>query len=203
MSPIRSISDLDLTGSYTYADYLTWQFGEIVELIRGKIMRRMSGPLDVHQLIAYNLSGLLHAQLKRKQCQVRPAPYDVRLTTKGAHVADDVITTVVQPDLSIICDRSKIDRRGCNGAPDWIIEVLSPGTAARDWKVKFDLYEESGVLEYWIVAPGEQAISAFVLENGKYRLAGEFAEPGPVSCATLPGLTLEWAEIFDDGTGGA
>ncbi len=160
----------------------------------------MSGPLDVHQLISGNLHVLLGAYLRRKPCQVRAAPYDVRLTTKGPNAADEAITTVVQPDLSIICDRTKIDRRGCNGAPDWIIEVLSPGTIARDWKDKFALYEENGVL--WIVAPGEQAISAFVLENERYRLVGEYAEPGPVPCATLPGLVLEWADVFDDGTGG-
>jgi Uma2 family endonuclease len=201
MIPIRSISDLNLNGSYTYADYLTWQFGELVELIRGKITRRMSGTLDVHQLISGNLHGILYAYLRRQPCQVRAAPYDVRLTTKGPNAADDAITTVVQPDLSIICDRSKIDERGCKGAPDWIIEIVSPGTAARDWKAKFDLYEENGVNEYWIISPKDRFVSVFVRNqaSGLYESVGDFAAPGAVPCATLPGLLIEWADIFDDG----
>ena len=199
MPPIKHFSDLDLNGSYTYADYLTWQFTEWVELIRGKVAK-MSAPLDVHQQVATNLTGLLYAYLRRRPCRLRAAPYDVRLTSRGPNATDDVVRTVVQPDLCVICDRSKIDMRGCNGAPDWIIEILSPGTASRDWKAKFDLYEENGVGEYWIVAPGEQNISVFVLDaaTGRYQTIGDYAAPGPVPSATLSELIIDWTDIFED-----
>lgn len=125
------------------------------------------------------------------------APFDVRLTTGGAN-GNQQIQTVVQPDICVICDRTKLDDRGCLGAPDWIIEIVSPGNTARDTKTKFDLYEESGVREYWIVYPGLKTITAYVLDNGEYKLMGEYIEPGVLPVATLPGLTLEWAEIFTE-----
>ena len=145
-TPITSISQLDPNGTYTYADYLTWQFTELVELLRGKIMRRMSAPTDRHQALVGSLFLEIGSHLRRSPCQVRVAPYDVRLPKRGS-TADEAIYTVVQPDVCVICDPSKIEPRGCLGAPDLIIEVASPRTAARDWKDKFDLYEEAGVGE--------------------------------------------------------
>jgi Uma2 family endonuclease len=196
-TPITSISQLDPDGTYTYADYLTWQFSELVELLRGKIMRRMGAPTDRHQAIVGDLFGAIHSHLRRQRCQVRVAPYDVRLPKRGS-LADDAIYTVVQPDLCVICDPSKIEPRGCLGAPDLIIEVASPRTAARDWKDKFDLYEEAGVGEYWIVLPQDNDISVFVLDEvtARYRLVGEYASAGPIPCRTLPDLDLDWADIF-------
>ena len=199
--PITSISQLDLNGTYTYADYLSWKFEELVELWRGKIMRRMSSPTDLHQAVVGDFFAFIHTYLRRQPCQVRTAPYDVRLPQRGT-TADQAIYTVVQPDICVICDPGKIELRGCLGAPDLIIEVLSPGTAARDWKGKFDLYEEAGVREYWIVAPLEQDISVFVrdTDTGRYQLASEHGSPGPVPCATLPGLGLDWGDIFTELT---
>jgi Uma2 family endonuclease len=196
-TPITSLSQLDPNGTYSYADYLTWQFTELVELLRGKIMRRMSAPTDRHQAIVGDLFGAIHSHLRRNRCQVRVAPYDVRLPKRGSF-ADDAIYTVVQPDLCVICDPSKIEPRGCLGAPDLIIEVASPRTAARDWKDKFDLYEEAGVGEYWIVLPQDNDISVFVLDEitARYRLVDEYASPGPIPCRTLPELNLDWADIF-------
>jgi Uma2 family endonuclease len=95
------------------------------------------------------------------------APFDVRLTTADAN-GDAQIRTVVQPDICVVCDQTKLDDQGCVGAPDWIIEIVSPGNTARDTKTKFDLYEENGVQEYWIVYPGHKTVSAFVLEDGQY-----------------------------------
>lgn len=198
-TPVRSLADLDPNGTYTCADYLTWQLTEWVELIRGKIVRRMSpAPTDQHQAAVGEMHGLLHQYLQRNRYKVRIAPYDVRLTTKGPNAADAATDTVVQPDLCVICDLTKIDQRGCKGAPDWIIEVLSPGTITRDTRDKFDLYEENGVGEYWIVAPGEQSIAVLVRDagTGRYVLQGEYSEPGPVPCHTLPELVVEWANVF-------
>ena len=203
--PVTALSQLDPNGSYTYADYLTWQFTELVELVRGKPLRRMSGPTDAHQVVVGGLHAALFNHLRRQPGQVRIAPYDVRLVKRGTppHPADAAIRTVVQPDVCVICDPTQIEKRGCLGAPDLIIEVTSPGTATRDWKDKFDLYEENGVAEYWIVSPSDASLSVFVLDEAtaRYRLVGEYAGPGPVPCATLPALGLEWADVFPEAEG--
>ncbi|AMR27975.1 restriction endonuclease [Hymenobacter psoromatis] len=195
MEPITQFSQLDLSKSYTYADYLTWKFDEFVELIKGRLMQPMAGPSRLHQVYALNMAANIRQFLKGKKCQVYIAPFDVRLTTGGVN-GDQQITTVVQPDICVVCDLTKLDDRGCLGAPDWIIEIVSPGNTARDTKTKFDLYEESGVREYWMVYPGMKTITAYVLDNDQYKLAGEYIEPGLISVATVPGLALEWTEIF-------
>jgi len=197
--PITSLAQLDPNGTYSYADYLTWQFDELVELLRGKVVRRISAPAEPHQKTVGELAFAFGNYLRRQTCRVRVGPYDVRLPQRGT-TADQAIYTVVQPDVCVICDPAKIERRGCLGAPDLIIKVLSPGTAARDWQDKFDLYQESGVGEYWIVAPLEQDITVFVLDEAtaRYHRVGEYAQPGPVPCATLPGLALDWADIFTE-----
>ena len=200
--PITDLAQLDPNGSYTYADYLTWQFTELVELMRGKIMRRMSAPTDLHQDTVGELLFHFRAHLRRQRCQIRVAPYDVRLV-QGGPTADTAIHTVVQPDLCVICDPAKREPRGCLGPPDLVVEVLSPGTNTRDWKAKYDLYEENGVTEYWIAEPLARNLSVFVLDaaTARYRLMGEYAGPGPVPCHTLPGLGLDWADVFPDAEG--
>ncbi len=198
MEPVTQLSQLDPNGSYTYADYLTWKFDEFVELIKGKVLRPMSVPTSRHQQYSTNLVIEIGRFLKGKPCRVYAAPFDVRLITGGAN-GDQQIKTVVQPDICVVCDLSKIDARGCVGAPDWIIEILSPGNAGHDTKTKFDLYEESSVREYWIVYPGIRSVVVYVLDAaGQYQLAAEYAAPGPMPVATLPGLAVEWADVFDD-----
>lgn len=196
---ITSLDQLDPNGTYSYADYMGWEFEEVVELHNGRIMRRPGSPTDRHQAVLGELGSLLHEPAKRQKGRVRLGPYDVRLPKYGS-MADEAIHTVVQPDLCVICDPTKIEPRGCLGAPDLIIEVVSPRTAARDWKDKFDLYEEAGVGEYWIVLPQENDISVFVLDEttARYHLVGEYAGPGPIPCHTLPGLDLDWTDIFAD-----
>ncbi|MGI4867013.1 MAG: Uma2 family endonuclease [Janthinobacterium lividum] len=197
MTPITQFSQLDLTKTYTYADYLTWKFDEFVELIKGKVMRPMAGPSRLHQQLSNRLELPIALFLRNGSCEMYHAPFDVRLITIGAN-GNQQITTVVQPDIFVVCDLGKLDDRGCLGAPDWIIEIVSPGNTARDTKTKFDLYEENGVREYWIVYPGLKTITAYVLEGQEYRLAGEYAEPGLVPVATLPGLMVEWLDIFSE-----
>ena len=196
MEPVTSLSQLDPNGSYTYADYLTWKFDEFVELIQGKLLRPMSGPSTQHQELSQRLEYVILTFLRTNSCKMFHAPYDVRLTRSTGN-GDAQVQTVVQPDICVVCDLGKIDRRGCLGAPDWIIEILSPGNLAHDTRTKFDLYEESGVREYWIVAPGLQSVTAYVLDAaGRYQVAAEYAAPGPMPVATLPGLAVEWAEVF-------
>ena len=195
MAVITDISQLDLSKTYTYADYLSWKFTDLVELVRGRVMRKMSGPVRAHQRCSMNFSRLIDTFLLGKTCQIFAAPFDVRLLRSTGN-GDAQVRTVVQPDLCIICDPAKIDRRGCIGAPDWIIEIVSPGTATHDTKIKYDLYAENGVGEYWIVYPGEQNIAVFVLQDGEYQTVGEYYEPGLIPSHTLPALQLEWADVF-------
>ncbi len=161
--------DLDLTKEYSYADYLKWTFQETVELIKGRVFK-MAAPLSNHQKTSGNLFRVFVNYLYKKPCNVYSAPFDVRLP-KPLHLrkSDKDITTVVQPDICIICDTSKIDRRGCVGAPDLIVEILSKGTESKDVKDKFELYEESGVLEYWIASIEDETVLVYRLKDGQYQ----------------------------------
>lgn len=198
MAPITDISQLDLGQSYSYADYLNWRFTEYVELIKGKILRKMSAPTLEHQQIATNLTIEIGRCLRRKPCRIYAAPFDVRLLRSTGN-GDAQIKTVAQPDLSVICDLGKIDKRGCLGAPDWILEIMSPSSLVLDTRTKFDLYAENGVREYWIVFPGEQAITAYTFTaDGQYEPTGTYAEPGPMPSSCLPELAIEWAGIFEE-----
>lgn len=195
---ITDISQLDPNAQYTYADYVSWKFSEYVELIRGRLLRKMSAPTSVHQQISSNLHRDIAGFLKRKPYRMFAAPFDVRLLRSTGN-GDAQIRTVVQPDLCVVRDPAKIDRRGCLGAPDWIIEIVSPSSLVLDTRTKFDLYAENGVREYWIVFPGEQAITAYALDaEGQYILSGTYAEPGPMPSFILPELAIEWADIFEE-----
>ncbi len=191
---ITDINELDPNGTYTYADYLTWRFEEYVELFRGKIRRMSPAPKRLHQRIAGRIFSEIESFLRRKPCEVYISPFDVRMPKPGLN---DVYT-VVQPDVCIVCDKNKLDEAGCNGAPDTIIEVLSKGNIDRDIKEKFVLYEESGVPEYWIVSPGEKTVTCYRLQEGKYKLSGEYGDPGAIPVASLPGYKMQWDDIFED-----
>ena len=139
--PITRFEDLDLSRRYTYADYLTWEFKERVELFRGWVSRMIPAPNTYHQQISGHLSGWMFNTLKTKQSKWFAAPFDVRLSnTVGGE-------TVVQPDLCVVCDSAKITDQECVGPPDWIIEIVSPGNGSRDLETKYALYEEAGVKE--------------------------------------------------------
>jgi Uma2 family endonuclease len=191
------INELDLSKRYTYADYLTWGFKERVELIRGWIIKMSPAPIDQHQRITTALSSEIYQYFKKKRCQVRAAPYDVRLLDSKKSTDDDQIYTVVQPDISVICDAAKIDRRGCIGAPDWIIEILSPGNTKTEMQDKYNLYEENGVKEYWIVQPEYAAIQQFVLNDGsKFQLEKMVSGNAILASSCFPELKIELEGIF-------
>ena len=188
---------LDLNKRYTYADYLTWLDDVRRELIEGFI-KFLPAPRSVHAKVGYNISWHLGAIIKKHKgkCEVYPAPFDVRLPKNG-ETADDKIYTVVQPDISVICDLSKIDRRGCCGAPDMIVEVLSPSTTKRDMNEKFILYENSGVKEYWVVHPKDRCINVFLLqENGKYNDGALYDWEGKVPVHIFDDYHIDLEDIF-------
>lgn len=193
---ITNINQLDLKGSYTYADYLLWQFKERVELIKGKVFRMSPAPSRNHQDISMNLTIELITVFKKQSCKFYAAPFDVRLINFKESTSDNQITTVVQPDLCIICDMKKLDKKGCIGAPDLIIEILSPGNSKKEMDIKYDLYEENGVREYWIVNPTVQTISIFVLQNDKYIGIKPLINDSKLQSPTFPDLKFAVKKIF-------
>ena len=193
---ITNIKQLDLKGSYTYADYLLWHFKERVELIKGKIFKMSPAPNSFHQDISGNLFFELRNFVNKGSCKLYAAPFDVRLINYKESTADNQILTVVQPDLCVICDRTKIDEKGCIGAPDLIIEILSPGNSKKEMDIKYDLYEENGVLEYWIVNPSEQTIAIYLLENQRYIGIKPLIFDSKLQSPTFPNLKFAVKKIF-------
>jgi Uma2 family endonuclease len=179
---------------YRYADYRAWPEGERWELIDG-IAWAMTAPSRLHQRFVSRLNTQIDTYLvsKQSECQVYPAPFDVRLPR--GNEADDDIDTSVEPDISVICTLSKLDPRGCRGAPDWIIEVLSPSTALRDQRIKRDLYQKHGVREYWLVHPTDRIVMIYVLERGMYGLPRIFGMEEPTASSIFPGLNIDWSGI--------
>ncbi|HVX51467.1 MAG TPA: Uma2 family endonuclease [Chitinophagaceae bacterium] len=171
---ITSLDQLDLTKEYTYADYLTWQFNDRVELIKGKIFKMSPAPLRSHQHISFALALQIGKHIENKTCEAYTAPFDVRLVNKRKSTPDNHVTSVVQPDICVICDKTKLDEKGCIGAPDWIIEILSPGNNKKEMKDKFDLYEENGVKEYWVVYPEYIQVQVFDLVDDRFSLRGTY-----------------------------
>jgi Uma2 family endonuclease len=186
------LEEPDLTGLYSYADYLKWTFDGMVELINGKVFKMAPAPSTGHQMIAVELLYTIKHFLKAKPCTVFVAPFDVRLSK---FKEDKLIDSVVQPDICIICDSAKIDEKGCIGAPDMIVEILSPSTASRDLELKYKLYEENAVKEYWIVQPNDQTVSVFDLIEGKFVLRGIYHRHKIVNLKTI-NLDVDLNEIF-------
>jgi len=194
---ITNLKQLDLKGSYTYADYLLWQFKDRVELIKGKIFKMSPAPSSYHQDISWILSREIDKFFRKTKCKMYAAPFDVRLINFKETTADNKIVSVVQPDLCVICDRNKIDERGCIGAPDLIIEILSSGNSKKEMDIKYDLYEENGVLEYWIVNPSEKTISIFILQNDKYIGIKPLIYDSKLVSPTFPNLKFAVKKIFE------
>jgi Uma2 family endonuclease len=187
---------LDTNKRYTYADYLTWLDGKRRELIDGVIRTMSPAPKIQHQRASGNLLGELRNLIKKGKgkCEIFHAPFDVRLPKNGER-EDNLIYTVVQPDICIVCDPSKLDERGCLGAPDFIAEIQSPSTAKYDLNEKFNLYEAVGVREYWVVFSGE-AIQVFLLQpDGKYD-EGTLYETGKVPVYVFDGIEIDLNDIL-------
>ncbi|AWW31749.1 Uma2 family endonuclease [Echinicola strongylocentroti] len=182
-------------GHYSYADYLTWQMDEMVELIKGKVFKKAAAaPRRIHQKVAVELTKRWAVFLEGKVCEVYSAPFDVRLPQQSK--ADKDITTVVQPDLCVICDRAKLDDRGCIGAPDLVMEILSPGNNRLELQNKYELYQESGVKEYWIIHPDEQTLLVYTLVKGKYVPSQLMTSGDMVRSKAVEGFELDLEDFF-------
>ncbi len=188
----------DLKKKYTYADYLTWLDDKRREIIDGFVKLMSPAPSSVHQQVSWNLGLVLGNYLKKKNCRAFHAPFDVRLTHHGK-TSDENIDNVVQPDISIICDTSKIDEKGCLGAPDMIIEIISKYNPKRDVEEKFALYQRYKVREYWIVHPNDRTVTVFILdEHEKYKHVGIFAGDSKVKVNIFDDCFIDLAEVFSD-----
>lgn len=148
---------------YSYADYLTWDDDTRMELIEGIPYDMSPAPLRIHQEISMEISRQIANHLVDKPCKVYAAPFDVRLADPKAK--DENIFNVVQPDIAIICDREKLDDKGCLGSPDLIMEVVSPSSVAKDMIKKLNLYEKFSVKEYWLIHPVDKIIMVYKLEE--------------------------------------
>jgi len=187
---------LDIQKRYTYADYLTWADDKARELIDGFIKMMSPKPKPIHQVISGLLVTELNIILKKTKgkCKVYPE-IDVRLPKNG-EIEDAKIFTVVSPDISVVCDQSKIDANGCLGAPDMIVEIQSFSTAKYDLTTKYNLYESSGVKEYWVVYPNEKGIEVFLLQpDGKYD-SGTRYERGKIPVTIFNGYEIDLEDIF-------
>jgi len=173
---------------YTYADCAAWDENIRCELIDG-VVYMLTVPSMTHQSISGVLFYQLFDFLKDKPCKVFAAPFDVRL---NADKGDD---TVVQPDILVVCDKTKLDQKGCQGSPDLVVEILSPSSEAHDKVLKFNKYLQAGVREYWIVYPVSRIVEVYVLKNGEY-IASAYAEEDTVSSHVLEGCMITLKDVF-------
>jgi Uma2 family endonuclease len=179
-------------GSFTYGDYKRWNLkpNQRVEVIHGMV-RLMAAPKDRHQAILIELALQIGTFLKEKPCKIRVAPYDVRLFYRE----DETDDTVVQPDISVICDQKKLGEEGCHGAPDLVVEILSPSNSAAEMSRKLELYREAGIREYWLVNPEDETVTAHLLKDGKYVLQIYKVEE-KLPSAVLAGLEIDLKAAF-------
>ena len=191
---LNDISQLDPNGYYTYEDYLTWTFAQRVELYQGKLYHLSPNPNRRHQTISGRMHGYMFYNFNQSSCDIFSAPFDVRLPVS---LKSGSVDTVVQPDLCVICDKNKLDKQGCNGAPDLVVEILSPGNSRREMREKYSLYEAAGVREYWLIQPESETVLPYILND-----EGTFIGLQPVTAQdkltshAFPELTLDLAEIF-------
>ncbi len=185
-------------GRYTFADCLIWSEKERIEIIEGDAVM-MAPPSRIHQEILTELTRQLANFLEGKRCKVYPAPFGVRLFEKDGDSPEDV-DTVVEPDISVVCDREKLDEYGCKGAPDFVIEILSPSTQRHDQLVKLSLYQRAGVREYWIVDPENKTVRVMLQDSGNggntFRVHEVYGAEDVAKVSVLDGCFVELAKVF-------
>ena len=183
---------------FTYKDYFTWSGEERWELIHGEAYAMSPSPDRRHQEYSGVIFNQMFNYFNDKPCRVYSAPFDVRFSDYPDQ-PDDEIETVVQPDISVICDKDKLDDRGCRGAPDLVVEILSPSTAAKDLREKLALYERHGVREYWVVQPAEKIVMIFLGNDaGSYGKPTVHAAEEAASSRIFQGLTVDLKKVFSE-----
>lgn len=197
LPPVKTLNEIDFSATYSYADYMRFEFEERLEIIKGYIFEMSPAPSRMHQKISGRIFNPIYNALNGHQCEVYSAPFDVRLAKKAQ--ADREVFTVVQPDILVICDPAKLDERGCIGAPDIVVEILSPGNNKKELINKYEVYEEAGVKEYWIVSPSHKTFFRYILdENGKFQPTKMLTEGEEVNTSIMPGFKLILDEVFKD-----
>lgn len=181
---------------YTFADLLEWDDDIRYELYSG-IPMALASPSDAHQIISGELFAQLHAYLKGKKCRAYYAPFDVRLFEKEGDRPEDV-DIVLQPDLMVVCDQSKVDRHGVHGAPDLVIEIISNSSRRLDRLTKLNLYQRAGVREYWIVDPDACVVSVYTLKDGVYRTAAAYGTDSSIRVGILDDCTIDLSTVFPE-----
>ena len=183
---------------YTYADYLSWSEDERVEIIDGDPYL-LASPSRIHQKVLSELHRQIANFLVGKECEVYPAPFHVVLDLEGNVSNEEDIQNVFEPDITIVCDTSKLDDAGCKGTPDMIVEVISPSTARRDKIVKFNKYEQAGVKEYWIIEPQEKIVSVFTLEeNRRYGRPNLYTNEDQVKVTIFDDLIIDLKMVLSE-----
>lgn len=185
---------LEETYTYTYEDYLLWEGDTRYELYDGEAVA-LASPTRIHQKISTKLLNQFENYLEDKRCEVYHAPFDVRLFEKK-NDPPRRIKDVVQPDLIVVCDLEKLDNRGCKGAPDLVVEILSPTTKRQDITVKYQLYQRAGVPEYWVVDPQKRTVAVHILVNGAYSSPELYTANEEVPVGVLKDCTINLARVF-------
>ncbi|HHY74568.1 MAG TPA: Uma2 family endonuclease [Bacillus bacterium] len=181
---------------YTYVDYLSWPEDERVEIISG-VPFLQAAPSRIHQETLSELHRQIANFLVGKECKVYPAPFHVVLNLDEKSESELDRKNVFEPDISIVCDKSKLDDRGCKGSPDMVIEIISPSTARKDKVEKFNKYEQAGVKEYWVVEPDEKIVGVFTLQsNGRYGRPGMYTEEDEVKVSIFDDLVIDLSKVF-------
>ncbi|MEQ1529280.1 MAG: Uma2 family endonuclease [Methylococcales bacterium] len=178
---------------HTYQDYLTWPDEIRYELINGEAFLMSPAPDLAHQDVAGEIYFQARQALQGKACRAFIAPVDVRLPKRNE--ADEQVDTVVQPDVLVVCDSNKLDKRGVRGAPDWIVEVLSPSTAGHDQIKKRQLYEQHGVREYWLIHPMDRLLTIYTLQSNEYGKPNMQTLEGETQVSVLPDVLICWDEL--------
>lgn len=181
---------------FTFADVLVWDEDERIEIINGEAFM-MATPSSRHQEISMELSRQLANFLEGKRCRVYPAPFGVRLFEQDGDSPENV-DTIVEPDISVVCDRNKIDKHGCKGAPDMVIEILSPSSLRHDRLVKLNLYQRAGVREYWIVDPENRSVQVFTLDGGALKIREDYGPQDVAKVNVLDGYFIELSKVFSE-----
>jgi Uma2 family endonuclease len=195
MAPLAKKLNEKLDEKFSYADYLSWPDDERWEIINGVAYDMSPAPAREHQRMSAIIFAKIYNFLSGKECEVYFAPFDVRLAeTKDE--TDEELKTVVQPDIVVICDQNKLDKRGCLGAPDITVEILSPSTSYKDQTEKLLLYEKHGVKEYWIVNPDAKYVMVYCLEGVKYGKPEYLTENDILESRALEGLKIDLSEVW-------